>query len=334
MFFVTKRIRKGAVAALAGGAIAFALAGCAGGAGSAAGGDCEPEKDVTIAYQPGLGYAALLMAKQEGSLEKELPGTKVKWLELNSGSAIRDGILAKEIHVGSGGTGPFLVGYDSGVDWKVLTGLNNMNLYLMVEDPKIQSLEDLKGAGSIAMPAPDSIQSVVLRKGADEELGDAKALDSQIVSMGHPDGVQALIAGQLAGHLTSPPFQGQEADAGARAILKSYDLFGEHTFNSVYTTTEFAQCNEEFTDALVKVVVDANQRLTEQPEEAAQVLAKEMGEPVETVVAQVTAEDVAFTTKPIGFEKYAEFMQEIGLIKEVPDTEDLFFENETTSGAN
>jgi NitT/TauT family transport system substrate-binding protein len=226
------------------------------------------------------------------------------------------------------------VGYDSGVDWKVLTGLNNMNLYLMVKDPKIQSLEDLKGAGSIAMPAPDSIQSVVLRKGAEEELGDAKALDSQIVSMGHPDGVQALIAGQLAGHLTSPPFQGQEADAGARALLKSYDLFGEHTFNSVYTTTEFAQCNEEFTDALVKVVVDANQRLTEQPEEAAQVLAKEMGEPAETVLAQVTAEDVAFTTKPIGFEKYAEFMQEIGLIKEVPDTEDLFFENETTSGAN
>lgn len=289
---------------------------------------------MTIAYQPGLGYAPLLIAQEEGSLEEAVSGTTVKWLELSSGSAIRDGILSNEIHIGSGGIGPFLVGYDSGVDWKVITGLNNMNLYLMVKDSKFQSLEDLEGAGSIAMPAPDSIQSVVLRKGAEEELGDPKALDSQIVSMAHPDGVQALTAGQLAGHLTSPPFQAQEEEGGARPILKSYDLFGEHTFNSAFTTTEFAECNEEFVDALVKVVADANQRLADQPEETSQVLAKAMGAEPDDVLSQVTADDVEFTTTPSGFGKYAEFMQEIGLIKEVPETADLFFENESTEGAS
>lgn len=334
MFLRKKRIRDCGVWALAA-TLAFGLAGCGGGTGSAAaGGGCDPEKPVTIAYQPGLGYAALLVAKQEKSLEKEVPGTEVRWLELNSGSAIRDGILAGKIQVGSGGIGPFLVGYDSGVKWKVLTGLNDMNLYLMAKDPKIKSLKDLKGAGSIAMPAPDSIQAVVLRKGTEDELGDPKALDSQIVAMGHPDGVQALVAGQIGAHLTAPPFQGQEAEAGAHKVIESYDLFGEHTFNSVYTTTDFEECNTKFTDALVKVVADANQRLTDEPEATAKILSKEMDVPAGELQSQITADDVSFTTKPTGFGKFAEFMQSVGLIKEVPKTEDLFFKNDATSGAN
>ena len=145
--------------------------------------------------------------------------------------------------MGAGGIGPFLVGLDAGVDWKVISGLNNMSLYLNAMDPEFKSLKDLKGAGSIAMPAPDSIQAVVLRKGAEEELGDAKALDSQIVAMGHPDGVQALIGGQIVAHLTSPPFQAQEIEEGATKLLDSYELFEEHTFNSIFTKTEFAECN-------------------------------------------------------------------------------------------
>lgn len=336
--------RHKARTALAGVALAttaaLALAGCSGNTAQSAsgsgggGGDCTPAKQVTIAYQPGLGYAPLLVAKQQKTLEKALPDTKVKWMELNSGSAIRDGIVAGKIQVGAGGIGPFLVGYDAGIDWKVVTGMNDMNLYLMTMKSNIQSLKDLKGAGGIAMPGPDSIQSVILRKGAEEQLGDAHALDSQIVAMGHPDGVQALVAGQIAAHLTSPPFQSEEAAKGAHRILASYDLFGEHTFNSVFTQTSFEKCNTKFVDTLVGAIKDADQQLTDDPDQSAQILAKATGESVSDLKAQITADDVKFVTTPKGFGTFATFMQKIGLIKKVPDTKDLFFQNSATEGAS
>lgn len=331
MMSLRRKSRKSVVLVLSVG-VALILSSCGGESGSASGG-CEPADKVAIAYQPGLGYASLLMAKQEKTLEEALPGVEITWQELNSGSAIRDGIIGGNLQVGAGGIGPFLVGLDSGVDWKVISGLNNMNLYLNAMSADITSLEDLEGAGSIAMPAPDSIQSVILRKGAEEELGDAKALDSQIVSLGHPEGVQALIGGQLAAHLTSPPFQGQEIEEGAQTLLASYDLFGEHTFNSIFAESEFAECNPEVVDALVTTVADANAMLTDKPEDAAAILAEEMGLPANEVVDQITADDVSFVNTPSGFGTFAEFMQSIGMIKEVPDTGDMFFDTEATAGA-
>jgi NitT/TauT family transport system substrate-binding protein len=296
----------------------------------------EPTDSVTIAYQPGLGYAPLLIAKQEKWIENKVPNVEITWQELDSGSAIRDGVISGDIHVAAGGTGPFLVGYDGGVGWKVLMALDNMKLMLMAKDPAITSLEDVEGKGQIAMPAPDSIQSVVLRKGAAEQLGDPKSLDSQIVALGHPDGLQALLAGQLDAHLTSPPFQGQEAEAGAHPILDSYDMFGEHTFNSLYATTEFVEANPEFVDALTTSTSRGIQMLNENPEQAAKILSEESGgeESPSDLAAQATADDVEFTAKPQGFGKFAEFMAEIGMIKETPDTEELFFDNQYTRGGS
>jgi NitT/TauT family transport system substrate-binding protein len=337
---VRKRLRLFSTPVAATGVLALLLTACGGGGGggTAAGGDGEcdggPAKEINIAYQPGLGYAPLLVAKQQGSLEEALPETKITWRELNSGAAIRDGMISGEIQVGSGGIGPFLVGYDSGVDWKVITGLNNMSLHVMTTNPSVKSVADLEGKGSIAMPGPDSIQSVVLRKAAEEQLGDARALDDQIVALGHPEGVQALIGGQLAAHVTSPPFQAREAAQGARMIEESYNVFGEHTFNSAFTLTEFADCNPEFISALVTEVTEANQMLADQPAEAAQILAAELGTDAATIEDQITDEDVTFSVTPLGFGTFAEFMAEIGLIREVPETSDLFFETAATEGAS
>ena len=320
------------------GALALVLAGCATSSNdSAATGKCSggPAKKITIAYQPGLGYAPLLIAKQKKSLNSAVPGTSVEWRVLNSGAAIRDGILSGDIQIGAGGIGPFLVGYDGGVKWKVLTSMDNMNLYLMTKDPKITSLKNLKGAGKIAMPGPDSIQAVVVRKGAADQLSDAHALDSQFVAMGHPDGVQALIGGQLSAHMTSPPFQGKEAAQGARKILASYDVFGEHTFNSIFATTDVQACNPKFTAALIASVTDANTMLAKDPAGAAKILVPEMGgATAESVEKLITSSDVKWTTKPQGFGVFAKFMHEIKLIKTTPNVSDLFFKNAATSGGS
>ena len=320
--FAWSRGSRAGLASVVVSVLTLLVGGCGGGSGG--GGD-----GMTIAYQPGIGYAQLLIIKQEGWLEEDLPEIEIAWEQLSSGSAIRDGMLAGDIQVGSGGVGPFLVGYSAGVDWRLLSALNEMDLWLMVADEQIQNLGDL-GDGSIAMPAPDSIQAVVLRRGAEEQLGDAKALDNNIVSLAHPDGLQALLSGQISGHLTSPPFQFQEQDEGARPVLKSFDLFGPHTFNSVFVRQGYHDDNPEAMEALYSNIQEATELIESDPDRAAEILSEESGgeTSAEEFRRFMTEEGVAYTTQPNGFIEFAEFMQQTGLIDEVPASqEELVFDN-------
>ena len=315
---------------------ALVVAGCGSGAAGGGGGKADT---ITIAYQPGIGYAPLLIMKQNKWLEKDLPGRKIVYKRLDSGSAIRDGMLSGDINVGAGGFGPFLVGWDKGIDWKILSPMEDMDLWLMAKNAKYKSLADYKDGGKIAMPAPDSIQAVVLRKGAQKELGDARALDDNIVSLGHPDGLQALLSGQLAGHLTSPPFEFDEQDKGAHKVLSSYELFGgPHTFNSVYMRQGFYSGNKDVADAIFKEIQRGIQLLRDNPDEAAQILSAESEG--QNSAAQfkgyITHEGVEYTNTPHGFVKLGEFMKQIGLTSKAPGSVDeiTFDQLHGMSGAN
>lgn len=322
------RAVRGLFAAVSATMLTVAVGGCAGSGGG-------PADAITIAYQPGIGYAPLLITKQQRLLEKKFPKKKITWKILNSGSAIRDGMVSHNVQVGAGGIGPFIVGFGNGLQWKIVTGLDDANLFLMSKS--YGSLSAIKGKGKIAMPGPDSIQAIVLRKAAKAQLGDAKALDSQIVSMGHPDGVQALTAGQIAGHLTSPPFQEQEQKEGARPIVKSYDMFGKHTFNSVFTLEDFYKSNQDFVKALQDAVANSAKMLESDPDQAAQLLSQETGgkESTAEMKDEITQGDITFSTKPEGFMAFAAFMKEIGLVKKTPGSaSDYFFDNEFTKGGS
>jgi NitT/TauT family transport system substrate-binding protein len=324
------RGRRAARAAALLAVLALALAGCGGDDEQAGGGGGgEPSGKLTIAYQPGIGYAQLLIMREQRTLEKALPGMQVSYKELASGAAIRDGMLAGEIQVGSGGVGPFLVGYDKGVEWKLLSSLNAMDLWLMAKDPSIRSVKDLKGK-KVAMPGPDSIQAIVLRRAAQKELGDAKALDSAIVAMPHPDALQALVSGQIDGHLTSPPFQYQEEEQRARKIAGSKDYFGDHTFNSVFVREEYHDANPKVMEVLFKGIEDATKLINEDPAAAANLLSESTDGKTSAKEFEdhITREGVAYTVEPQGFVSFAKFMKEIGLIAEVPGSwQDLVFDN-------
>ena len=125
---------------------------------------------VTIAYQPGIGYSTLIIVKQLGVLEKRFPGTKFDWRVLTNGDAIRDGILAGQIQIGAGGNGPFLIGWDRGVGYKLIAPMNVMNLWMVAraDEPNIKTLKDIPPNAKIGMPSPDAVQAIALRKAAQE----------------------------------------------------------------------------------------------------------------------------------------------------------------------
>ena len=118
-----------------------------------------PDK-LVIAYQPGMGYAPLIIMKHQRTLEKRYPGLQVEYRVLPSGTAITNGMISGQIHLGAMGTGPFLVGYARGIDWKMIAPLNEADLWLMAKDPNIRTIADLRGK-RVATPTNTDRKSVV-----------------------------------------------------------------------------------------------------------------------------------------------------------------------------
>jgi NitT/TauT family transport system substrate-binding protein len=209
-----------------------------------------PGDTITIGYQPGFGYAQLLIMKQERWLQEALGGRRVEYRSLTSGADVREGMVAGEIQIGAGGIGPFLVGYDTAPTWKLLSALEDADLWLVTDDPRLTDLAAFEPSDRIAVPGRDSIQAVVLRRAAQEQLGDAAALDANMVELAHPEALKRLEDGRLAAHMSSPPFQFQAADANARTVLGSAAVFGRHTFNSVFVREAYHAANRDVTDAV------------------------------------------------------------------------------------
>ena len=292
------------------------------GAASSAQGASEATRpdSITIAYQFGVGYAPLMIIKQQRLLEKAYPGLRVEWKQLASGTPITDGIIKGDIQIGAMGTGPFLVGWARGINWRVIAPLDEADLWLMARDSSIRTVADLRGK-RIATPTATSIQAVALRKMAQVKLGNPRALDSSLISMDHPDGMQALLSGQIDAHFTSPPYQWQELGRGAHVVGKSYGYFGAHSFLVTVLTQKFYDEYRAFSNRFYRLVKQSIDLINKKPKAAAAILARE--DQTEATTVQFTRwitrkKSLTFTTRPRGLMRTAGFMNRIGLLNKVP----------------
>jgi ABC-type nitrate/sulfonate/bicarbonate transport system substrate-binding protein len=312
----TKLLRPAAAGIAAAVLVAAAVAGS-----TARGAQNGPApQNITIAYQFGIGYAPLLIIKQQRLLEKAYPGLRVQWIQLASGTPITDGIIKGDIQIGAMGTGPMLVGWARGTNWKVIAPLDEADLWLMVRNPSIRTIADLRGK-RIATPTATSIQAVALRKMAEVKLGNARALDSSLISMDHPDGMQALLTGQIDAHFTSPPYQWLELGRGARALGKSYGYFGAHSFLVTVATQKFYDDYTAFSNRFYRLVKQSIDLINKKPGVAAAILARE--DTTDTTPAQIKRwitrkKSLTFTTRPRGLMRTAGFMEKVGLLNKVP----------------
>src|SRR6266568_1931846 len=54
---------------------------------------------VTIAYQPSLGAASLVVLRYQKTLEHQFPKTTIQWKLLQSGAAVREAIIANQAQI-------------------------------------------------------------------------------------------------------------------------------------------------------------------------------------------------------------------------------------------
>src|SRR5207244_708789 len=100
---------------------------------------------------------------------------------------------------------------------KGVAALNSMPLYLNTINPAVKSIKDLSANDRIALPAVKvSIQAITLQMAAEKAFGPGEhgKLDPMTVSLGHSDGLAAMLSGksEITAHFTSAPFMYQELD--------------------------------------------------------------------------------------------------------------------------
>ncbi len=278
-----------------------------------------PPAKVTLAIGFGAGFAPMIVIKQQKLLERTFPQTALDWRILASGAAIRDGVIAGEIQIATGSAPPFLIGWDKGVPWAIAGNLCTVNLKMVAKEPRLRTLHDFTPSDKIAMPALDSIEAIQLRKAAQTQLGSPNALDASFVFLPNPDGMAALLSGQVAAHYTAPPYQNDELAAGGHTVVQGNDVFPRASFTLAFIASQFVQQYPDFALAFYKALRTATRFAHDRPDATAEYMT-EVYEKMSLADAkrELSSPDIAFDTTPRGVLQYAAFLHQLGLIGKVP----------------
>jgi NitT/TauT family transport system substrate-binding protein len=317
-------------AAMAAGAIAFAASAHA------------EVSELKLMSQYGIGYMQLTVMKGDKLVEKHLaknglPDTKVTWATLGAGAAANDALLSGSLHMAAGGTGPSFILWDrtrGNVDVRGIGALSSMPNLLVTMDPRIKTIKDFTEKDRIAMAgAGSSVQTIYLQMAVAKEFGadNFKKLSPLMVNLPHPEGLRTMLSGsgEIKSQFTSPPFQNQALEKGARVVLNSYDIMGgPNTFLMVWTTSKFRSENPKAYKALVDALREATDSINANKRRAAEMYVAEGGgkENVDKILELMNDPQVRYTLAPERVLPYALFMHQIGTLKNKPGSwKDLFF---------
>ncbi|WP_375461472.1 ABC transporter substrate-binding protein [uncultured Enterovirga sp.] len=296
--------------------------------------------EVTLGQQFGLSFLPMMYMEQAGLVEKHavalgLPKPKVVWAKLAGPSNLNEGLISGAIQFTALGTPSVGLLWDkTRGDVKGLVAICSYPLYLNTRSPNVKSLKDFGPTDKIAVPSVKvSTQAIMLQMQAEKEWGPGEhyRIDSQTVSLGHPDAMAALLSNtEVTGHFASSPFHEQERkDPRIRTVMTSYEILGGRaTAATLITSERFKKANPKTVQAVLDATREAIEYLNADKKRAAQTYLKLAGgkNTVEELEAIISHPDWAYTLTPEKIGKTVQFMNKLGTVKTpVTDWKQLFF---------
>lgn len=286
-----------------------------------------------IAEQYGIAYAPVQIMKHENLIEKYVPGIEIEWQQMANTAAIREGMVANQLDVGFMAIPPFLIGWDKGMDWRIFTGVSSVPVALVASED-VESIKDLSDTHRIALPQPGSVQHILLSMACEKLLGDSHKLDNNLVTLSHPDGMNALLTGnEITAHFTSTPYLEMElSHPGYHKILDGKQAFGgDFSFIVGVTTSSFHESKENY-DGLNSALQDAINFINKNPEKAAEILTEYYDLSKDEIYGYITSDDVWYDTRVSGAGRFSEFMKGQGyLSKDFKDNNEIMWGNVNTN---
>lgn len=284
---------------------------------------------IGIAEQFGIAYAPLQIMKEKKLLEKKLPGVTIQWKQFGGPTGIRESMLNGEVDFGFMGVAPVLIGIDNGMRWRYAAGISSNETAIMTNRDSVRTLKDFTEKDRIAILSPACTQHVLLCMLAEKQLGDAHALDNQLVSMSHPDSVNAMIAGtEITAHVSTPPYITQELNAGMHRMATGEEIIGQpFTFITCVAMEDFYENNREYYDAFLEALDEAITDINENLDETVTLLAPIYGISEEELREQMTYNGTIYSSRMEGIEIFSTRMKEMGFIEKDRPMEELVFDN-------
>ncbi|MBM0207022.1 ABC transporter substrate-binding protein [Micromonospora sp. STR1s_5] len=228
---------------------------------------------------------------------------------------------------------------------KSIGAISSMPMHLNARVSDLKDLDSISGSQKIAVTSVKvSIPSIIMQMYALKKYGKDQVFrfDPFTVTMSHPEALITLMSGSgsIVGHWASAPFDDREVkDPAIKAIMNSDDVMGgSTTFTMMSTTSRFQSENPKLFGAVVKALKRAQEMIAEDKKNAAAVLLEAMGGKgwtVEELVAILNEPGTKYTMKPENVLAYANFMHEIGSLKNKPaGLDELFFDNPETAGGD
>jgi NitT/TauT family transport system substrate-binding protein len=254
-------------------------------------------------------------------IEKNQPSLHVNWKQLGNTAAIREAMLAGEVDMGFMAIPPFLIGWDKGMEWKVIGGLSSSPLGLVTNKSSINSIEDFTMEDRIALPQPGSVQHILLSMACEREFDDSHRLDNLLVTMAHPEGMNALMAKtDVSAHFTAPPYLGRELESqGNKLILTGNQAMGEEfTFIVGVSTKSFHDKNLETYKLFLNALEEAIEYMDSNKEDTVKILSNYYNISEDEVKEYLNTQGVEYSTKVRGIDRFADFMKRNEYIEKTP----------------
>lgn len=282
-------------------------------------------KKITIAYQGGIGYAPVHIMETKELIQQNYDGEiVVEFVKLDSGAAINEGIIGGTIDIGCMGLAPAVSGVAAGIPYKVISNLCSQSHGLMSNKAEVASLADITSEDKIALVNTGSIQHILLAMACENTLGDAHALDNNIQSMSHAEGMASLESGTVNLHLTSSPFIYQERESGKYTELPEISEVWP-SGNSFLVAMAATSLNEdpELFEAVNKAFAQAIDFINTNQEETAQIESEYLALDLDTVTGYLEQEDCQFFPELRGADTMMQFMYRAGFITKEVSMEDF-----------
>jgi len=292
-------------------------------------------KTLNIAYQSSIAYAPLLVAMEKQMIENAYDGDlTVNYQLMANGSEINEAITAGTIDVGCLGAAPAITGMANGVPYKIFSGLSSQPYALLSNDPAINKLEDIGEGTQIAITNINSHPHILLAMAAKEYLGDAHALDSNLVVLSNADGYSSILTGAVDCHMVISPYNFMEVeseDADIHEIEIGKDVWPNgNTFIVGVAGTKLYEEDPDLYQALCDGIDEAMKFIEENPEETAEIISEGYDASPEEILRWMQDERSSYQTELSGVLELASFMGEEAFLDEdkVPASlQDIAFDN-------
>jgi NitT/TauT family transport system substrate-binding protein len=292
------------------------------------------QQEVKIGIGFGVAFLPTYLMDEMKLVEKHAKAAgidvKTTYHRFSGSGPMQDAILSGAVDMGPYGISALLIAWEKARNTPqqtfAISGVTTVPMVLLTNKPNVKKLADFKPEDRISMPSLVSPQAFLLQMQSIKEFGPGQQdkMKPQIVSLPHPDSVNALISGtEVTGYFAPPPFiQVALKNQKVSKVMSSDEIIGgKQSFLIMGATKKWIDANPKLTDVIVKAVDDAAAFIKAEPRKAAEIyLQREPSKFVDLDAVEAILKEYKdeFGSSVQGVQVNADFMGRLGQLKAPP----------------